>query len=164
LVAIAGVALIFNEQLTLAVPVLALLALLGATLAVAEASIVLKHFPRLNPYATNAVGMAVGSAMLFVLSIASRESWVIPSRPATLVVLTYLVLPGSVLLFIFYLFVLSKWTASQTNYGFVLIPVVTVIIASLLVSESITAIFVAGAALALIGVYVGALSGTPQKR
>jgi drug/metabolite transporter (DMT)-like permease len=132
-------------------------------LSVAETSVVLKHFPGANPYATNAVAMAVGSAMLFAFSIAARESWVIPSRPATFDTLFYLALPGSVLLFGLYLFVISKWTASQTNYGFVLVPIVTVVIASLLVGEGVTVTFVAGTALALIGVYAAALSGTAQK-
>jgi drug/metabolite transporter (DMT)-like permease len=67
-VAIAGTALVFNEQLTLAVPLVALLALVGATLASAETSVILKHYPMANPHATNAVAMLVGAAMLIVPS------------------------------------------------------------------------------------------------
>ena len=159
LIAIAGTGLIFNEQLTLAIPIFSLLALLGANLSVGETSVVLKHFPKSNPYGTNAVAMIIGSAMLLMLSAAAGESRVIPGRPATLAALTYLVLPGSVLLFVLYLFVLSRWTASETNYGFVLIPLVTVLVASSLAGEVVTLTFIAGSALVLVGVYVGALSG-----
>ncbi len=160
LVAIAGTAVVFNEQLTLAIPLTALLALLGAAVAIAETSVVLKHFPRGNPYATNAVGMLVGSAMLAVLSLIAQERWLLPSKVPTIVSVAYLVVPGSVFLFALYLYVISRWSASATNYGFVLIPIVTVLVASALAGEVVTVTFLAGTALVLIGVYFGALSRT----
>ena len=160
IVAIGGTALVFNEQLTLAIPPTALLALIGAVFAVAETSVVLKHYPRANPYATNAVGMLVGSAMLIVLSLLAQEKWAFPSMPPTIVAVSYLIVPGSVLLFVFYLYIISKWTATATNYSFVLIPLVTVLVASVLAGEIVSLIFLAGTALVLVGVYVGAISRT----
>ena len=164
IVAIAGTAIIFNEQLTLAIPTTALLALLGAVVAIAEASVVLKHFPRANPYGTNAVGMLVGSAMLVALSLLAQERWSIPSKFPTIVSVVYLIVPGSVFLFALYLFVISRWTASATNYIFVLIPIVTVLVASSLAGEVVTLAFVLGTALVLAGVYGGAVSRTSQKQ
>ncbi len=159
-VALAGTAIVFNEQLTLAIPLAPLLALLGAVLSVAETSVVLRHFPRSNPYGTNAVAMLVGSAILIALSAVTRESWALPTRPATIFSLAYLVVPGSFLLFVLYLFVISRWTASATNYGFVLIPLVTVLVASVLSGEIVTSTFLVGTALVIVGVYLGAISRT----
>ena len=162
LIAIAGTAIVFNEQLTLAIPLSALLALIGSVVAVAETSVVLKHFPRANPYATNAVGMLVGAAMLVAISLTAQETWSLPSKIPTIIAVAYLVVPGSVLLFALYLYVISKWTASATNYGFVLIPLVTVLVGSVLAGEIVTLTFLAGTALVLVGVYFGAISRTMQ--
>ncbi|HEV2139043.1 MAG TPA: EamA family transporter [Nitrososphaerales archaeon] len=160
LIAIAGTAVVFNEQLTLAIPLAALLALTGSVVAVAETSVVLKHFPRANPYATNAVGMLIGAAMLVAISLIAQETWSLPSKIPTIISVAYLVVPGSVFLFALYLYVISKWTASATNYGFVLIPLVTVLVGSVLAGETVTLTFLAGTALVLVGVYLGAISRT----
>jgi len=163
LVAIAGTVIVFNEQLTLSIPLISLLAMIGSVVAVAETRVVLKHFPQANPYGTNAVGMLVGTAMLVAVSLIAQEKWSLPSRIPTIVSVAYLVVPGSVFLFALYLFVISKWTASATNYGFVLIPLVTVLVASALAGEVVTLTFLAGTALVLVGVYFGAISRTLRK-
>jgi drug/metabolite transporter (DMT)-like permease len=56
-----------------------------------------------------------------------------------------------------YMFVLGKWTASGTSYGFVLVPLVTIVVAARLADEAITTNFLLGAVLVLAGVVVGAL-------
>lgn len=164
LVAIAGTALIFNEQLTLEIPLLPLLALLGSVFAAAETSIVLKHFPRSDPYGTNAVAMLVGSVILLALSFITHERWFLPTQAPTILTVAYLAVPGSVLLFALYLFVISRWTASATNYAFVLIPVVTVLVASVIVGEVVTPVFLAGTFLVLVGVYFGAIVKETHRR
>jgi drug/metabolite transporter (DMT)-like permease len=60
--------------------------------------------------------------------------------------------------------VLRRWTASGTSYGFVVIPLVTVVVAASLAGEQITLSFVSGGILVLAGVVVGALlpSKPPQ--
>lgn len=55
------------------------------------------------------------------------------------------------------MFVLGKWTASGASYGFVVIPLVTIIVAAVVAGEIITANFLLGAGLVLSGVLVGAL-------
>jgi drug/metabolite transporter (DMT)-like permease len=164
IISIVGTALIFNEQLTLAIPLTSLLGLLGATFAIAEGSIVLKHFPRANPYSTNAVGLITGSFILLALSGVTGEAWIIPSKLNTWMALTYLASLGSVPLVVLYLYVLSRWTASATNYSFVLIPLVTVMVAMWLAGETVTLIFIAGSTLVLMGVYIGALFETRQRK
>ncbi len=156
--ALGGTGLVFNEQLSLGIGILPLLALLGATLSYAETNVVLKHFPRSNPYSTNAVAMITGAAILFGLSAVAGERWALPARASTLEAFVFLVVPGSVVLFLLYLHVIARWSASATSYGFVLFPLVTIVVASLLAAEQVTLVFVIGSALVLIGVYAGALS------
>ena len=69
----------------------------------------------------------------------------------------FLVLFVTVIAFLLYMFVLGKWSASRTSYGFVLTPLVTVLVASVFTNEVITMNFVLGAVFVLTGVYVGAL-------
>lgn len=157
-IAALGVALIFQEQVSLAVPPLSIIVMLGATLAIAETNVVLKWFPRTHPIATNAVGMPVGTALLLALSVAAGEPRAAPVLVFTWLAVGYLVV-ASAALFILYLTVITRWTASATSYGFVLQPLVTLPAAAALRSEAITPVFAIGAALVLAGVYVGALAG-----
>jgi drug/metabolite transporter (DMT)-like permease len=56
-----------------------------------------------------------------------------------------------------YLVVLRYWTASRAAYGFVITPLVTVLLSAWLDDERLSAGLVLGALLVLAGVYVGAL-------
>ncbi len=56
-----------------------------------------------------------------------------------------------------YLFVLARWSASRTTYGFLIIPVVTVALSAWLDDEKVGLGLVLGGVLVLAGVYVGAL-------
>jgi len=64
---------------------------------------------------------------------------------------------GSVLVFALYLVVLRHWAASRAAYGFVLIPVVTILLSARLDHERIGVGQLLGGLLVLAGVYVGAL-------
>jgi len=77
--------------------------------------------------------------------------------------LIYLVLLGTVVLFYLYLRVLSSWTASRTNYAFLLFPVITVTLAALLLGEQVTVALLVGGVIVLVGVWVGAFGGSPAK-
>lgn len=133
--------------------------LLGAA-CFAEAGVVAKIFPRSHPLAMNAVAMTVGSAMLLLASLLAGESWLLPSTTGMWLAFAYLVLGASVGAFLLYVYVLNRWTASGASYGFVLIPLVTAVLATTLAGEQIGALFVLGAALVLGGVWVGALMGS----
>jgi drug/metabolite transporter (DMT)-like permease len=112
---------------------------------------------------TNAIGMTVGAVFLGTASLASGEEWTLPTQTHTWIAFIYLVLFVTTLGFLLYVFVLSKWSASGTSYGFVLIPLVTVVVASTLAGEEITPNFLFGAALVLAGVLVGALLPSKTK-
>jgi drug/metabolite transporter (DMT)-like permease len=85
------------------------------------------------------------------------ESLVVPQRAATWIALGYLVVVGSVVVFVLFLFVLRHWVASRTAYVYVVVPFVTVALSAWLDDEPVGAGLVLGGLLVLAGVYVGAL-------
>jgi drug/metabolite transporter (DMT)-like permease len=137
-------------------PIYFISALLGS-LAVAESSVVVKGFPSTHPITTNAIAMVVGSAFLACASLFFGEQWALPQTTQTWLVLAYLAVPGTVALFILFLVVIIRWTASATVYALTLMPVVAVTLGVLFMDEKVTIQFVVGAALVLTAVYVGAL-------
>jgi drug/metabolite transporter (DMT)-like permease len=137
-------------------PIYFVSALLGS-LAVAESSVVVKGFPSTHPITTNAVAMVVGSVFLALASLVFGEQWALPETTQTWLVLAYLAVPGTVALFILFLVVIIRWTASATVYALTLMPVVAVVLGVLLRNEKVTIQFVVGAVLVLTAVYVGAL-------
>lgn len=158
LVAAAGIGLVFRDQLSADVPLAPLLALVACTACIAESAIVVKFFPRVDGFATNAIGSLVTIVMLLPLSLVVAEPRGLPSLPSTWVALAYLVVVGSVFLFFLFLYILERWTASATSYALVLSPLVTIAVAAVLASETVSAAFLGGGVLVGIGVYLGAIS------
>jgi drug/metabolite transporter (DMT)-like permease len=156
LIALAGVAIIVADQLGAAVPLLSLLFIVVGAFFIAESGVVLKWVPRSDPFATNAVAMLAGAAILLAISLVSGEAWAIPAKPATWASLAYLIAFGSIAMFALYLFALRRWTASAVSYVTLLMPLVTVPLAAALGSQQVSPSFLAGGAIALAGVFVGA--------
>ena len=164
LIALAGIGLIFVDQLSANVPLFSLLLLLAGTLAIAESAIVVKAIPRSDPFATNAVAMLTGAALLFLLSVAAGEPLALPQQADTWAAVGYLVVFGSVVMFALFIFVLQRWTASAVSYVTLLMPLVTVSLAAVLTNERFTLSFALGGAVILAGVYVGAfMQGRPHR-
>lgn len=165
LVALGGMGLMVG---TPDVPLASFLMLAGAAVAAGEAGVVAKWFPRAHPVTMNAVAMAVGGVVLLLLSAWRGESWSLPVDAATWAVQIYLITIGSVGLFVLYLFVLKRWTATRTSFAFVLFPVVSAVLGLWLLGDPITASLAAGSLVVLAGVYIGAihgsLSGNPAER
>lgn len=157
-VSVGGVAFVFADQLDARVAPLALIALLLGALALSESTIVVKRFPRSHPAVTNAIGLVVGAVVLLVLSAAAGERWASPERTDTILALGYLALFGSVLLFMGFLYVLNRWTASAASYQVLFMPLVTLPAATFLRHEPVSGAFILGAVLVLAGVYLGALA------
>jgi drug/metabolite transporter (DMT)-like permease len=139
-------------------------AIMLGTFFLAQGGVVIKTFPHNPPIMTNAVSMTVGAVILGAASLAAGEAWVIPTQARTWAAMGYLVVFVSIAAFIFYLQVLSKWSASGASYAFVVIPLVTVVVAAILAGERIRPSFLVGAVLVLAGVFVGALMPAPKKR
>lgn len=159
--ATAGVAVISRDPLGGDVPVLSFLAILGSMLAFAQALVLVRRLPKVHPVTMNAVGMTAASVLLFAGSLAAGDTWRLPDRAATWWALGYLVVVGSVLTFILYLFVVQRWDASRAAYIFVIVPVVTIVLSAWLDDEPLTASLLIGTPLILIGVYLGALRKRP---
>ena len=162
-IALAGIALVFREQIRLDVPLASGLAALAGALCIAQSGVVGKRLPRLHIFSVNTVGFAVGAAMLLAASLFTGEARTLPAEAETWVAFAYLVVLGSVGLFGLVLYLLARLTASATAYVLVLAPVVTVVLGAILRAEPVTATLLAGAALVAVGVYLGAISrGAPR--
>jgi len=158
LLAVIGIAIIFGDSLIDNVPFLSLLAIVLAAACIAESVVLFKTFPKTHPITTNAVGMAIGALILYIVSLFAHETPRLPSLLSTWTALLYLIIFGSVGMFVLILYVLTNWTASASSYALVLMPVVTVLSASWIADEPITLALIMGGILVLLGVYVGALA------
>ncbi len=135
-------------------------ALIGAV-AVAESSVLVKGYPATHPITTNAIGMTGGTVLLLIASLIQGEQWMLPDDGRTWAALIWLVIAGSVGLFVLFLYVIVRWTASATVYALTLMPVVAVTLGALLADEAITIEVVLGGALVIAAVYIAALSQRP---
>ena len=160
-VALAGVAIVFRDQVAANVPLVALLAVVGGAACMAESNVVVKAFPRAHPLATNAVAMGAASLALLALTLVVGDPMVLPSRPETWLALGYVSLLGSVAVFTLFVFVIGRWSASVTSYVMLLIPLVTVVLGAQLDNEAVTPAYFIGGPLVLAGVYLGAF-GMPR--
>jgi drug/metabolite transporter (DMT)-like permease len=152
-----GIVIVGASQISLNVPLVALALLLGAAVCQAESGIVAKRFPPGDPVAANAIGMLLGAAILAAVALVTGEAVVVPTKPETWLAMAYLIGPGSVAVFVLVLYVLARWTVSATSYSFLLMPLVAIVVGGLLLNEPIQASFVAGGAIVLAGVYIGAV-------
>lgn len=132
--------------------------MVGAARCFAEASIIVKRFPKSHPVSTNVVAMATGAVLLLAVSALLGEVRVLPTQRATWVALAYLVLLGTSTGFVLFLFVLKRWSASATAYVFVLFPLVAVAAGALLEGTPVMPQLILGGSFVLGGVYVGAVA------
>ncbi|HET7676690.1 MAG TPA: DMT family transporter [Candidatus Limnocylindrales bacterium] len=158
LLAIAGIAVIFGDGVGAAVPVVSMLAIVGAAACMAVSNVVVKRYPKCHPVVNNAIAMGVGAGFLLLLSLTAGEAHVLPTQARTLAAISYLVIVGSVGVFSLFLYVITRWSASATSYVMLLMPLVAVVVAAALAGEAVTPAYVSGGALVLGGVYVGAFA------
>ena len=163
LVAASGIVLIFRDSISSASPA-SMTALLCGAASMAASPIVVKTFPRVHAVCQNAVGMLVGSAMLLLASWALVEPHGLPVNGRTQLALAYLVILGSIGVFLLFMYLLRRMTASATNYIMLIAPLAAVFLGSLLLSETIGAVFLVGSGLVLCAVFIGALMGHKADR
>jgi O-acetylserine/cysteine efflux transporter len=159
-----GIAVIFANQVSLHVPVLALVSLVIAAICFAETNVLVKRFPPGDPVLALTFAMPIGAAFLALLAAINGEHYVLPVQPETWGALAYLVVFASIIGFGLTLYVLARWTASGFAYGFLLSPLWTILLGAVLLGEQVQPAFVLGGALVLAGVYVGAFLGTRPGR
>lgn len=162
LIALGGIVWMTVGPEGLMLPLGGLVAILLAALTVAESVIIGKRVSGNHPAMTNAVGLAVGAPLLLVLSAVVGEGWMLPTEPKVVWSVLYLITLGSVGLFMLFLFVVRRWTASATAYAFVLFPVVTMLLEAWLANVPLTFRGITGALVVMAGVWLGAFA--PKRR
>ena len=156
LVALLGIAIVFVDQVSLAVPLGALALIFAGMLCLSEAAVIVKLIPRGDPIATNATAMLTAAALLIPLALVTGESMTLPALTSTWLAVGYIVIFGSVVMFSLYLYGLARWTASAMSYSTLLLPFVSVAVATVLTGERFTLAFAVGGIVMLAGVYLGA--------
>lgn len=165
LAAVAGFGVIFllDDRDGQTISMAGVAAVFAAAVAISEAGVIVKRFPKVNPAVENGLAMAVGTGVLLVLSLISGEVWAIPRQGDTVAAMAYLILGGSVVVFALFIFILSRWTASAASYQFVLTPFITLPVAAWLLGERLSATMLVGAVVVVAGVYAAALHPTRPK-
>ncbi len=158
LISLAGVAVVFADQLRVNVPFAALGALFLMAVGIAGATVLLKLLPRTHPIGTNAIAMLPGAAFLLALAVLAGERLALPSRPDVVPAFIYLVTVGAIGLFSGVVYAVQRWTASASAYMTVLFPIVTVAIGAVIAGEMASPQFVVGALLVMFGTYIGVIA------
>ena len=155
LVALAGVALIFSNQITTRASLLGMLWILLATWCACLGNVALKRGPRQSPIGTNAVGGAVGAGCSLVWTLVLREPHPWPTSPAALVPILYLAVAGSVIAFVMWAWLLNRWDVSRASYIAVVTPLIALGLGAAVRHERVGAQSLAGAVIVLVGVVFG---------
>jgi drug/metabolite transporter (DMT)-like permease len=159
LIAVIGVGVVFNDQLSANVPVLGMLSVLAACLSIAETTVILKAFPRGHPLAFNAVALPVAATIFLVATIVFGEPRSLPRSPEVWLTFVWLTLVGTIGVMTLFVVVIRRLSASVASYQFLLMPLVTVAASSVITGERVSPAFILGAAIVLFGVYVGIIRG-----
>lgn len=161
--AVAGVAVVAWQPASGPVPGGAVLAMLGAVVCMAAGTILVRRAPSMDPIAMNAAGILVAAGLLGAAALATGRQPTLPTQTETWAAVLYLSAVGSVVVFSLQLFVLRRWSASRANYGFVLIPPLTIVLSAWIDDETVGPGLLVGGTLIAAGVYLGALRGTWQQ-
>ncbi|HEX7001451.1 MAG TPA: EamA family transporter [Trueperaceae bacterium] len=162
--ALLGVGWLTATSSAIAATPLALLALVVAAVCLGQSIVVGKRVSRNHPASLNAVGMAVGAALLLAISVATGETWALPSSMQSVIAVVYLVTFGSMGLFGLTILLLRRWAPSASSYVLVVVPLVTLLLESLIARVPVMLGALAGAVLVLAGTWFGALSRASPTR
>jgi drug/metabolite transporter (DMT)-like permease len=155
LLSLTGVALAFGAAAQLQIPIESLLELAAATTSFAAGAIVVRRAHGTEPVTQNLIATSIAGIILLSISAAIGEPWRMPTTPGTWLAFLYLVGPGTIVVFLLFLFILRKWSATAVSYQFVLAPIIAITLAAILLDEPVGPTVLVGAALVLSGVYVG---------
>ena len=163
LIALGGIVWMTVGPKGLVLPLSGLVAILAASVTVAEGVIISKRVAENHPVMTNAVGLMAGVPLLLMVSRFAGETWALPSQGEAAWAVLYLMTLGTVGLFVLFLLVMRRWTASAAAYAFVLFPVVTMLLEAWLADVPLTVRGVIGALVVMGGVWFGAFSGSGRR-
>lgn len=155
--ALVGTVALFADQLRVdSAAIRPMLAVLGATLCAAVASVVSKRDAHDIPSATlTATSMLVGAAVLLLAALAHGEGLRVPADAGTWAAVAYLSLVGSVLAFLIYFSLLKTWSVMSLSFISVFTPVIALLLGFVFLHEPLTLWRVAGTLLILVAVLLG---------
>jgi drug/metabolite transporter (DMT)-like permease len=156
--ALVGIAIAFGAQEHLEVPPISLIALGAGATSFAAAGVIAKRLPPADPAWQNGIGTAVGAIVLLAISRLADETWQLPASTATWLWFVYLVVPGTLVIFQLFLYLLRRLPATVVSYQFVLAPLVSIVLGVALLDEPVGAGTVIGAGLVASAVYLGAFT------
>jgi drug/metabolite transporter (DMT)-like permease len=156
-IAFVGVLLMSQIALDASISIGTILVAMAAAFCLAEGAVLVRVFPPEHSVSLNAVGMTVGAAVLFVGSLLAGNEIVLPRLGETWLAMAYMVVIGSGIVFILWVFVLKRWDASRAAYNFVLLPPITLVFSNLITGEEVGVELILGGVVILVGVYIGAL-------
>ncbi len=160
ILAVGGIGIMVKDHLNSQLPILPVLAVIGAAACYAEAIVIIKNFPQSHPISTNAIALTTGSIILFIFSAIMRESPILPNLATTWESLVYLVILGTVATFMLTIYVINSWSASASSYQFVLFPIITMVAGIRMANETVNIAMLAGSLLVLTGVFIGGVAKT----
>jgi len=162
--ALVGIGWLTVSSGAIAATPLAVGALAAAAVCLGQSLIVAKRVAGEHPAAVNALGMGIGAAVLLTTSLLAGETWRLPTQPAAVWAVVYLVTFGSMGLFGLSLLLIRRWSASASSYVLVVVPLVTLAIEAVVAGAPVTTAAVLGALLVLAGTWFGALQGAAAPR
>ena len=159
--AVVGTVALFADRLRFDAAALPpMLAVLGAVLCAAIASVVSKRDAHDIPSATlNATSMLFGAAVLLTISVAAGDGVRLPSDAGTWAAVAYLSLVGSVLAFLIYFSLLKTWSVMSLSFISVFTPVIALLLGFVFLREPLTLAKAGGAMLILIAVALANRTG-----
>jgi len=162
-IALAGVAVLFSDQLGGHVGLVPGIALFTAATFAALSGVILKRGPRQSPLWSNAVGAMTGLVVCLGVSFAAREPHAFPSRFAAWFPVLYLTLAGSIGAFVLFAWLINHWPVTRVSFIGVVNPVVALLLGRIVRDERFTLASLAGSALILVGVVFGLRGGTARR-
>ena len=163
-ISLVGVGLIYWEELGEGGQLAGLLALFLSGLCVAQASVLLKRLPAMDPFVTNVVAVSVAAPMLVILATLAGEPWTLPQTLSGWVALAYLAVPGSAVLFALYIYLLQRVGPSMASNVFLLFPLTATILSAIVLAATPRPSFLIGTTVVLFGVYWGLSRGESDRK
>ncbi|MEO7803130.1 MAG: EamA family transporter [Actinomycetota bacterium] len=154
LVAIVGLAFIFNSQLNANVPARYLIALIVSASMASLSGVLLKRGPRQSSIGANAVGTAVGFAIVTPISFILGEHHTLPSTFDAAFPIIYLTIAGSVGAYVLFGWLVNHWPVTTISFITVIIPVIALALGVFVRSETVGPASFIGAALVIAALFI----------
>ncbi len=116
---------------------------------------IVRNKVKMNPYYATGWQMLLGSAMLFLIANVSKQT--IPVASITVkswLAITYLVLAGSLLAFVAFIYSMKKLPAALSSLYAYINPLVAMVTAAIVLDEKLTMNILWGAIVTLVGVFL----------